>query len=59
MYIQKNEHDEEPVKNRNGQIISESDWEYFRKHPDKICPCGSKIQYKYCHGKGKLSIQIK
>lgn len=53
MYLQNNEHDhdKEPVMNRHGKIIPESDWEYFRKHPDKNCPCGSKIQYRYCHGK--------
>jgi len=59
MYIQNNERDEEPVRNRQGKIIPDSDWEYFKKHPDKICPCGSKIQYRYCHGTGNLSIKIK
>ncbi|MFC1972384.1 ribbon-helix-helix protein, CopG family [Chloroflexota bacterium] len=42
------------VKNRQGKIIPESDWKYFRKHPDKNCPCGSKTAYRLCHGRQNM-----
>jgi hypothetical protein len=43
------------VRNRHGNLIPESDWEDFRKHPGRKCPCGSKLPFRDCHGKNLSS----
>ena len=43
------------VRNRHGDLIPESDWDKFRKHPGRNCPCGSKLPFRDCHGKNLSS----